>query len=255
MNPKILIINLIKDINKFFLLNIGALMLILSFSLLVGLHNKKEIILLISVAVIASLMITLGIIIVMKRKMEKTIQQSFEKIEMQLYFDELTSVYNRTAGMNRLLEEMARARRNGKSLSIAMIDIDNFKSINDTYGHLAGDKVLGHVAMQIKNILRVSDVVSRYGGEEFLIILPETDEIKAFMALERVRESISKKPFKVGNERIYTSVSIGVTEVDAEENSFEAIQRADRALYQAKRSGKNKIEIAGKTSKNRLTLS
>jgi len=249
MNPKIVVINLIKDINKFFVLNISALMLILSFSLLVGLYDKKEIILLISLAAISSLIITLVTVIVMKRKMEKTIQQSFEKIEMQLYFDELTSVYNRITGMNRLLEEMARARRTGKPLSIAMVDIDNFKFINDTYGHLTGDKVLGQVATQIKSILRINDIISRYGGEEFLIILPETDEIKAFMALERVRESISKKPFKTGSERIYLSVSIGITEVDPDENSFEAINRADTALYQAKRSGKNRIEVASRFSK------
>jgi len=178
--------------------------------------------------------------------MEKIIHYSFEKVETQLYFDELTSVYNRTTGINRLMEEMARSKRHKQHLSVAMLDIDNFKSINDNYGHLAGDRVLNHIALQIKNLLRASDVVSRYGGEEFLIILPETDEIKAFMALERVRENIARRPVKIGNGKLNITVSIGITEVDINDSSTDAIQRADLALLKAKRDGKNRIEIAPK---------
>ncbi|GAB5046585.1 GGDEF domain-containing protein [Thermodesulfovibrio sp. TK110] len=244
MNPKVLVMSITKDINKFLGLNIAAFMIILSLIFIFGTYDKKEFILLTSLAGITSLAVNLLVAKIVRRKMEKIIHTSFEKFENQLYFDELTSVYNRTAGMNRLMEEMARAKRQSQHLSIAMLDIDNFKSINDTYGHLAGDKVLNHIAMQIKSFLRTSDVVSRYGGEEFLIILPETDEIKAFMALERVRENIAKKAVKIGNEKIFITVSIGIGEIETNDTLMEAIHRADMALLQAKRTGKNRVELA-----------
>ncbi|MCS7164018.1 MAG: GGDEF domain-containing protein [Thermodesulfovibrio sp.] len=246
MNPKTLIISITKNINKFLLLNIGILILILSMVFVMENQDKKEFILTIFLTVIISLSANLLSVKIMKRKMEKMITYSFQKVEAQLYFDELTSVYNRTTGINRLIEEMARAKRNKNHLSVAMLDVDNFKSINDKYGHLAGDRVLNHIALQIKNSLRANDIVSRYGGEEFLIILPDTDEIKAFMALERVRENIAKRPVKIGNEKLYVTVSIGITEIDISDSLTEAIQKADMALLQAKRTGKNRIEIAQK---------
>ncbi|MCS7216053.1 MAG: GGDEF domain-containing protein [Thermodesulfovibrio sp.] len=246
MNPKALIISLTKDINRFLVSNIGVLMVILSFIFLTGGYDKKEFILAVCLSGLISLTFNLLSAKIMKRKMERIIYNSFERVETQLYFDELTSVYNRKSGINRLIEEMARAKRNKQPLSIAMLDIDNFKTINDTYGHLVGDKVLNHIALLIKNFLRASDIVSRYGGEEFLIILPETDEIKAFMALERVRENIAKRPLKVGNDKLYLTVSIGMAEVYFNDTLTDFIHRADMALLQAKRTGKNRIEIAPK---------
>lgn len=255
MNPKILVLNITKDINKLFLINFAALMMFLTVVFVIGVYDKKEFVLLTSSAAIGSLTLNLLVAKIVRRKMEKIIHNSFEKIENQLYFDELTSVYNRATGMNRLMEEMARARRHLKPLSVAMVDIDNFKSINDNYGHLAGDRVLNYVALQIKSLLRVDDVVSRYGGEEFLIILPETDEIKAFMALERVRENIAKRPVKIGNEKLFITVSIGIAEIENNDTLQEAINRADMALLQAKRTGKNKIEIASKYINEGIKLS
>lgn len=251
MNSKSISFNLSKNVNKFFAINtltlIGAFILVL---LATG-YEQKEL-------VIAMLIISFGIITanffitkIIKQKMDKLIKQSFEKIESQLYFDELTFVYNRTTGMRRLLEEVTRAKRTGKPLSLALLDIDNFKQINDKYGHLVGDRVLNHVATQIKNSLRGCDVVARYGGEEFLIILAETDEINAVPALERIRNQVAKKSVKVGNERLCVTVSIGVTEIDPYEDPIASIEKADLALYQAKRNGKNKVELFFKYIKNR----
>lgn len=251
MNSNIISISLSKNINKFFLLNVilvvGALALI---SFLVG-HERGDLILsatlLSSGVVVANLLITKSI----KKRLSNLVKTAMEKVEYQLYFDELTAVYNRKTGINRLFEEISRAKRTGKPISVAILDIDNFKSINDTYGHLIGDRVLTHVAAQIRNSLRGCDVVARYGGEEFLIILPDTDEIHAIPALERVRTQISKKPIRVGNKRLYVTASIGVTEILNEEDPLKSIEKADLALYQAKRNGKNKVELFLKFTKNR----
>lgn len=251
MNPKSISLNLSKNVNKFFAINtlmaIGALILIL---FMTG-HEQKELIIAISLISLGIIATNFFITKVIKQKMDKLIRQSFEKVESQLYFDELTSVYNRTTGMSRLMEEMTRSKRTDKPLSIAILDIDNFKKINDKYGHLVGDKVLNHVATHIKNSLRGCDVVARYGGEEFLIILAETDEIHAIAALERVRNQIAQKAIKVGNERLYVTVSIGVTEIEPDEDPIASIEKADLALYQAKRNGKNKVELFLKYTKNR----
>lgn len=243
MNPKIISLSLTKNINKFIALN--TLILIMTFIALLFIagHEKKEMVILISTVIFGILGINLLIAQLMKQKMEKLINHSFEKVESQLYFDELTKVYNRTTGINRLIEEMARAKRTGKPLSVAILDIDNFKQINDKYGHLVGDRVLNFVATQIKNSLRSFDIVARYGGEEFLIILLEIDEINALKVLERVREHIAKKTVKIGHERINITVSIGVTEVINDEDYTSSIERADIALYQVKRSGKNRVDL------------
>ncbi|MEJ5227621.1 GGDEF domain-containing protein [Thermodesulfovibrio sp.] len=250
MNPRAVVFTLLRDLNKFIVLNIVFFLLTLSGILYLLGYDYKETMLMITFSFIFALSFNFILARVMRRNVEKIIQKSFEKVENQLYFDELTSVYNRTTGINRLKEEISRAHRSGSPLSIAMVDIDNFKSINDTYGHVIGDRVLNHVAVQMKNFLRSCDVVSRYGGEEFLVVLPETDEIKAYMAMERVRRGIAKKPVRVGQEKIYITVSIGITEVQYNEDITESINRADMALYQAKKSGKNRIDIQNSYSQS-----
>lgn len=241
MNSKTVVINLTKNINKFAGLNV-LILIILFFIVLLGNYDKKDF----TIVGVCLLGMNLLVAWIMKRKIEKIVQHSFEKMKTRVFFDELTSVYNRTAGINRLEQEIARSKRHRLNLSIAMLDIDNFKSINDKYGHLTGDKVLIHIALEIKNSLRAVDVVARYGGEEFLMILPEADEIKAFIALNRVRENIEKNPVEIGDKKLYVTVSIGVTELDKDETLTEVIYKADMALYQAKRAGKNRIELAPK---------
>ncbi len=251
MNIKAISINLAKGFHKFFILN--TVMVISAFLVLFFLldYEKKDLLITISLVFLGIILINYFVTKVIQDRMDKLIRHSFEKVEAQLYFDELTSVYNRKTGLNRLREELIRAKRTGKPLSIAILDIDDFKKINDTYGHLVGDRVLNYVATQIKTSLRACDIVARYGGEEFLIILPDTDEINALAALERVRKQISKKPLKVGNERLFVTASIGLTEIELIEDPFEAINQADLALYQAKRDGKDKVEIFLKYTKNR----
>lgn len=243
MSSKHLTMNLTRNINRFLLVNIFLLsFLFVSFLAFTGYENRELLLILFLSGII---FIGLNLITgrIMKRKMEKMIRNSLEKIETQLYYDELTQVYNRKTGINRLNEEIARARRTGNPLVVAILDIDNFKKINDTYGHLVGDRALMHVVNQIKQSLRTFDVVMRYGGEEFVIILPNTDEINGVVALERVRERISKKPLKVGNQLIKLTVSIGLKEITLDEEAMTAIERADMALYQAKRNGKNRVEV------------
>jgi diguanylate cyclase len=206
-------------------------------------YKQKEVLAGILLAGLGLIISNFTIAKTLKRKMEKIIKHSLDQVENQLYFDELTSVYNRKTGMNRLNEEIARAGRIGKPTCVAILDIDNFKTINDTYGHLVGDRVLRHVALQIKNSLRTCDIVARYGGEEFLIILPDTDEINAIIALDRVKMNIAKKPIRVGREYLNITVSIGVTEISNNEHPLSSIDKADKALYKAKKNGKNKIEV------------
>lgn len=176
------------------------------------------------------------------RQTESDLKHSLDSIHHHYSFDELTGVYNRRAGMARLREELARSRRHGRTLSIAMADIDKFKDINDTYGHLAGDKVLKHVAQSLKSQLRECDLVIRFGGEEFLIVLPDTDEKQAMQPLDRIRHRLSFSATRFENQKIRCSISMGIAQVFPEETDIiDAISRADQALYCAKQFGRNRV--------------
>lgn len=172
-----------------------------------------------------------------------------KKLLHQTTHDSLTALLNRFAIMKKLEREMNRAKRNGKPFSIAMADLDNFKQINDTYGHQAGDTVLREVADRMKLSLRSYDAVGRYGGEEFLLIFPECNKNDAMIAAEKVRLAISTKPIAISNETLPVTASIGITTINPSKgNDIDAMVKiADDALYMAKANGRNRLEFVDGT--------
>ncbi len=161
--------------------------------------------------------------------------------------DGLTGLNNHRHFQVKLLDEMTRAQRQLNIVSLVMIDIDNFKDINDTYGHLIGDAMLRAVAGLIFESSRKTDTVARYGGEEFSVILPETDLQRAAIFAERVRKRIEGYMIVVNNIKIRVTVSMGISVYDPSKNKLdkdELVRAADKALYNSKKSGKNKISIA-----------
>ena len=163
--------------------------------------------------------------------------------------DPLTGVYNRRYIDRRLVEEIARARRQDYRISVMFIDVDHFKSVNDSIGHQAGDDVLREVAARIKMELRLSDALARFGGEEFVVLLIDADLAAASMVAERIRAGVAGKPFDLaGGQGMNVSVSIGVSALDGDagELPIEAVAQqlvalADGALYQAKEAGRNRV--------------
>jgi len=161
--------------------------------------------------------------------------------------DDLTGLANRRAFMRRMEDEVSRVQRYGSPLSLALIDMDSFKSINDKYGHPAGDDVLRTFANNILTIFRHHDMVARYGGEEFAILLPNTDIDGAKRALVKVQERNARSHFQSnGSAILMPTFSAGLALYKSGETSNMLIERADKALYRAKESGRNRIEISAK---------
>lgn len=159
--------------------------------------------------------------------------------------DPLTGLYNRRNLDSNLEREFMRAKRYDSHLTLAVIDIDFFKKINDTYGHICGDYVLKEAAYLILDSFRKTDLVFRYGGEEFVVLLTETPIESAQIPLERLRKSIEIYPFKFRNEDLKITVSIGASGVSENINSgSELLDTADKALYTAKESGRNRLVLA-----------
>ena len=158
--------------------------------------------------------------------------------------DPLTGLYNRRHFEDNLEREFLRAVRYDNNLSFAIIDVDFFKKVNDTYGHSCGDYVLKEVAYLILQTIRKTDMVFRYGGEEFAVIITETPIEKAVIPLERLRKSISEYPFSYNGTKIKITVSIGVSEVNKQtESVHQLFENADKALYKAKENGRNQISL------------
>lgn len=158
--------------------------------------------------------------------------------------DQLTGVLNRRGLEDMFAKEAARAARHDTVLCVGLLDIDNFKKLNDSLGHDAGDQALIHLATVCKETLRPQDTVARYGGEEFIIILPETSLDDAVVALTRLQRELTRKFFLHGNERVLITFSAGVTQMRESDSQASVIKRADEAMYEAKRSGKNRVVSA-----------
>lgn len=155
--------------------------------------------------------------------------------------DSLTGIANRQEFSRRLEEEIGRARRYGTPFSLIMYDVDHFKLVNDSHGHLVGDEVLRTVVRRVTEEIRSVDVAARWGGEEFMVLLPETTLSSALVAAEKVRQAIARHPFdEVGP----VSASFGVAEFARGENSDALLMRVDEALYRAKDLGRNRVESA-----------
>ncbi|MEH6648743.1 MAG: diguanylate cyclase [Motiliproteus sp.] len=173
------------------------------------------------------------------------LQAHIEEQRMRATSDPLTTLPNRAAYNDRVEQEFTRWNRYHKPLTMVVCDLDLFKRINDSYGHLAGDKVLRLIAKLIAGRLRDSDFVARYGGEEFVMLMPETGIEQAQKAVEGVREAISKSPFNFNGEPVQITMSFGLTEFRTEDASYEDVfQRADDALFKAKQQGRNRSVIA-----------
>jgi len=163
--------------------------------------------------------------------------------------DALTGLHNRRYLERRLHEEVARSHRYSHPLSCLFIDADHFKRVNDLHGHSAGDQVLREISLRVKECLRASDVATRFGGEEFALLLPQTDAMEAVSLAERIRKRIAHNPVPIGdNEEIGITVSIGVSQLDQNNDPEEAgkrlISSADGALYEAKRRGRDQVRCA-----------
>ena len=165
-----------------------------------------------------------------------------EEIYRLTTIDGLTQVYNKRYFIETLEREIGRAQRYRRDLSLIMFDIDNFKRINDTYGHLAGDHVLKQLASVIKSRIRREDILSRYGGEEFAIILPEIDGYNSLQFAEKIRRLIEKAVFKFEETEIPVTISIGVASASGElQEPHDFIRIADAKLYEAKSQGRNRV--------------
>ncbi len=167
--------------------------------------------------------------------------QYHETIYRMTIIDGLTGVNNKRFLLEALEREIPRARRHQRPLALVMYDIDHFKNVNDTFGHLAGDYVLKEMAQLVKNRLRPDDVIGRYGGEEFGVLLPETDAHGGVTIADELRQTIEQHPFVFEQERINVTVSMGLAELEDGFDVLQFIKVADEKLYEAKRSGRNRV--------------
>ncbi|MEO8976288.1 MAG: GGDEF domain-containing protein [Casimicrobiaceae bacterium] len=171
------------------------------------------------------------------------LERELATLSDRLHEDQLTELLNRR-GLDRQFEiELARATRTAQPLCVCLLDIDDFKRINDTHGHQVGDQALVHLAQVLRQAVRPSDVVARFGGEEFVILLPATRAKEAESVMARMQRDLTRRYFLHRNERLLVTFSAGVTEGALGETADELMARADRALYQAKQSGKNRVIV------------
>lgn len=178
-------------------------------------------------------------------------EQRIEKLKSELELvnrlvreDQLTGALNRRGLDDAFAREAARAERANSPLCIALVDIDNFKKINDTFGHQVGDIVLVHLVAIIRETIRSNDLIGRYGGEEFLLLLPDSRLDEAVAVMDRLQREFARKPISWGNQQLLVTFSAGVAARHPGEDEAALIGRADQALYEAKRVGKDRVIVA-----------
>jgi len=168
--------------------------------------------------------------------------QLYKKMEKMATIDYLTSLLLKREFVKILINEISRSRRNQHPLALLMIDVDNFKSINDTYGHLTGDKVLKKIAEVIKSSIRTTEYASRYAGDEFCVLLLDNDEKKAFISAERIRENVKDLKIKIYENEIYVTISIGISVLHKGITHYKKmIAEADEAMYEGRRDGRRNV--------------
>ncbi len=178
----------------------------------------------------------------------RALEEANAKLERLATVDPLTAVWNRRHFLDLAAAELGRARRHKRRLSVFLLDLDNFKAVNDGYGHAAGDEALRTTVARAREALRTSDQIARFGGEEFVALLPETDLAGALIVAERVRAAIAGSPVVTDGQAIPITASLGVAEWTGAEPSIElTLRRADAALYDAKQAGRNRVCVAGGT--------
>jgi len=171
---------------------------------------------------------------------QSKLEETTEKLRELSNHDGLTQLFNRRYVEETLEKEFSRVRRYNSKLSVILADIDFFKKVNDVHGHLAGDEVLRIVSRRLASGLRSTDILGRYGGEEFLVVLPETDSQGAQVLAERLREIVQAEPVETEGEFLTINISLGITELRDNTAAYaQLIAEADIALYQSKKNGRN----------------
>ncbi|MGA1862350.1 diguanylate cyclase [Deferribacter thermophilus] len=176
-------------------------------------------------------------------KLERRLKESYQKLYEMATHDALTGILNRGAIEKKLKREVERGKRIGHEVGVILIDIDNFKRINDEYGHQIGDIVLQDVAEVLETNCRRYDYVGRYGGEEFLIVLPGLNSYSTSKVAERIRKEVENRSFHAVNIDLKVTISLGVCSTKEAQDIKDLIKKADEALYKAKREGKNRTVV------------
>lgn len=171
----------------------------------------------------------------------EAMRNELQEAKRQVLLDPLTGARNRFGMDASVGQELSRSRRNGSKFALAMLDIDFFKQINDEYGHEVGDRALVYFAQVSRSVLREADTFYRYGGEEFLVTLPETDIQGAMFVFDRLRQMLNKSPLVQGKKKIKLSFSGGIAGMRDEDDASSLLSRADQALYQAKQQGRDRV--------------